>query len=104
MLALELVDGATFDPESFAAFLDAQTDLGTKWRPRFVRVSEALPMSHTNKIRKAALREEAWTTTDPVWWRPGREQDYRRLTAADTAALADRFAQAGRAALAPRGA
>lgn len=102
MLAVELVDGATFDPDEFTGFLDAQSDLGTKWRPRFVRVSASMPMSHTNKIRKAALRDEAWLATDPIWWRPGRERDYRRLTERDVVDLAERFAQAGRAAMAPR--
>ena len=30
--------GKSFDPDEFAEFLDAQSDLGTKWAPRFVRV------------------------------------------------------------------
>jgi len=33
-----------FEPESFAAFLRAQPDLGTKMAPRFVRVLERMPV------------------------------------------------------------
>ena len=43
MAALQLRPGAVFDPDAFATFLAAQPDLGTKWAPRFVRVSERLP-------------------------------------------------------------
>ena len=38
MATLELRPGAAFDPGGFAAFLESQPDLGTKWPPRFVRV------------------------------------------------------------------
>ena len=44
--------GATFDAEAFAGFLAEQTDLGTKWPPRFVRVSDELPVTTTNKVSK----------------------------------------------------
>jgi fatty-acyl-CoA synthase len=101
MVALQLVEGATFDPEAFAVFLAAQSDLGTKWRPKFVRVCAEMPSSHTNKIKKAQLRAEAWAVEDPVWWRPGREDAYRPLTAADAAGLQAEFVRSGRSALAP---
>ena len=78
MAAVELRPGATFDPEGFAAFLVAQPDLGTKWPPRFVRVSPGLPLTATGKITKAPLRAEAWQCADPVFWSPGRgELRYR---------------------------
>ena len=38
MAALQLREGAAFDPDAFAAFLAAQPDLGTKWAPRYVRI------------------------------------------------------------------
>ncbi len=44
MVALQLVEGATFDPDGFSAFLERQSDLGTKWRPKFIRVAEALAL------------------------------------------------------------
>src|SRR4051812_37604478 len=42
MTAIEMMAGATFDPDAFAAFLAEQRDLGTKWAPRYVRVVDAL--------------------------------------------------------------
>ena len=85
-----------FDPDEFAAFLDAQPDLGTKWAPRFVRVVESMPLTANTKVDKKPLRTEAWVTDDPVWWRPGRELSYRRLTSADVEALRADALDAGR--------
>ncbi|MFJ3229539.1 AMP-binding protein [Streptomyces sp. NPDC086787] len=72
-----------FDPDTFAAFLLAQPDLGTKMAPRFVRVPERMPVTATNKIQRAGLRREGVHCADPVWWRPPGERAYRRLTEAD---------------------
>ncbi|MFJ9706960.1 AMP-binding protein [Streptomyces sp. NPDC101234] len=72
-----------FEPLDFAEFLLAQTDLGTKMAPRFVRVVERMPVTATNKIQRAALRREGVRCADPVWWRPPGEQTYRRLTPED---------------------
>ena len=85
MAALELHDGAAFDPDDFAAFLAAQTDLGPKWIPRLVRLIPQIPLTGSNKVRKMPLRQERWTTTDPVWWRADTrttelERDDRRPT------------------------
>ncbi|MFB4319149.1 AMP-binding protein [Actinomadura sp. 21ATH] len=71
MAAVALVPGASFDPAAFAAFLDAQPDLGTKWAPRYVRVVTELPRTATNKVIKRPLRTEAWKTADPVYRRDG---------------------------------
>jgi fatty-acyl-CoA synthase len=92
MAAIELEPGASFDPVAFATFLGEQRDLGTKWAPRFVRVTDHLPLTGTNKIDKKPLRAERWETSDPVWWRPPREDAYRRLTDADVEALRAEFA------------
>ena len=62
--------GRTFDPDAFADWLEAQPDLGPKWVPRYVRVSESLPQTATGKVTKVGLRAEAWATDEPVWWRP----------------------------------
>jgi len=99
MAALQLVPGASFDPDAFTAFLQQQPDLGTKWAPRFVRITEELPVTPTAKVLKRVLRRERWETTDPVWWRPTRRAPYRRLTAGDVGALAAEFAARGRAAV-----
>jgi fatty-acyl-CoA synthase len=100
MAALELRPGASFDPLEFAAFLAGQPDLGTKWAPRFVRLVPNMPLTGTNKVRKPPLRLAGWwDTTDPVWWRAGRDTSYRRLTDEDRFALRARFDAHGRARL-----
>jgi fatty-acyl-CoA synthase len=95
MAAIELADGETFDPEGFAAFLAAQADLGTKWAPRYVRIT-TLPVGATNKIDKRPLRDERWNTDDPLYWRESRDGPYVAFTADDRAALLARFDQFGR--------
>jgi fatty-acyl-CoA synthase len=88
MAALELRPGAgALDPVTFARFLAGQEDLGTKWSPRFVRVTERLPVTATNKILKRVVRAQRWHTPDPVWWQPERGAHYVRLTEEDAAAL-----------------
>ena len=88
MAALELREGATFDGDDFVRFLGMQPDVGTKWPPRFVRITDDMPLTGTNKVRKAPLREEGWECDEPVWWRPARgEPGYRLLTDDDCRAL-----------------
>jgi fatty-acyl-CoA synthase len=70
MVAIEMAPGREFDPVAFAAWLQAQPDLGPKWVPRYVRVSKSLPQTATGKVTKVDLRAEAWATGEPVWWRP----------------------------------
>jgi fatty-acyl-CoA synthase len=108
MAALQLRTGAAFDPRGFEQFLDQQPDLGAKWRPKFVRAAAELPASHTNKIKKAQLRDEAWLPAatgagDPVWWRPGRQTSYVTFEADDEVQLRKEFQEAGRLASYPRG-
>lgn len=101
MCALELREGARFDPADFADFLDGQADLGTKWRPRFVRLVDSIPMTGNNKVNKQPLRQAAWNTQDPVWWRAGRSDEYQRFTDSDRESLEREFAEHGRVALLP---
>jgi fatty-acyl-CoA synthase len=97
MAALELAPDTEFDPADFEQFLAEQADLGAKWAPRYVRITEALPVGATNKIDRRTLRAERWYTEDPVYWRPDRSSPYLPLTADDLAALERRFAEHGRA-------
>ena len=78
MAAIELESGVTFAPALFDDFLDAQPDLGTKWRPAFVRVMAELPKLASMKIDKRRLRREAWQV-EQVFWRPGREETLQDL-------------------------
>jgi fatty-acyl-CoA synthase len=82
MVALELQAGSTFEPAAFDAFLNEQPDLGTKWRPAFVRVTEELPKLASMKIDKRRLRREAWRA-DRVFWRPSRDEGLRKLDERD---------------------
>jgi fatty-acyl-CoA synthase len=83
MAALLIRPGAEFDPVGLSAFLAGETDLGTKWAPRFVRVTRDLPTTTTSKVLKRVLRNEGWQCADPVWWRPEKNGGYRRLSAAE---------------------
>lgn len=95
MATVELREGAAFDADAFVGFLDAQPDLGTKWAPRFVRVTASMPVTATRKLDKPALRRAAWCTTeDPVWVR--EEGAYRLLDAATRAELLERYRTHGR--------
>lgn len=94
MASLILRPGARFDPDGFARFLAAQSDLGTKMAPRYVRVAETLPSTETNKILKRVLRDQGWECDDPVWLRDG--DVWRPLEASDRAAIREAFEKRGR--------
>jgi fatty-acyl-CoA synthase len=78
MAALVMRD--RFDPDEFATFLAAQTDLGPKQVPRFVRITARLPRTATYKVLKRTLSAQRWRTPDTVWWRPGPELEFEPLT------------------------
>ncbi|SEH62193.1 fatty-acyl-CoA synthase [Mycolicibacterium rutilum] len=67
MAAVTLSDGAAFDAEEFREFLSAQTDLGPKQWPSYVRVSSALPRTETFKVIKRQLAAEGTDCADPVY-------------------------------------
>ncbi len=87
MAAIEMSPGREFDPVEFAEFLASQRDLGTKWAPRFVRITPSIPITANNKVNKQPLRHEAWRCTDPVWWHPPGSHEYRLMTNDDRAAI-----------------
>jgi fatty-acyl-CoA synthase len=95
MCVLELRPEAAFDPVGFEAFLALQPDLGTKWAPRFVRISTTTPLTETTKVVKRQLRGEYWETADPVWWRPTKDSRYVPLTAQDRESLTAKMAARG---------
>ncbi|MFL6144840.1 MAG: long-chain-fatty-acid--CoA ligase [Labedaea sp.] len=81
MAALVFRPPATFNPDAFARFLAAQTDLGPKQVPTFIRVARRLPRTPTHKVLRRILSTQSWRCADPVWWRSGKELRYRPLTA-----------------------
>lgn len=95
MVALEMRPGREFDGPDFGAFLDSQDDLGTKARPRFVRVSPGLPMTPTNKVIVRELRGEHWECSDPVWI-DGPDAGYVPLEQAERSALTAAVVESGR--------
>lgn len=98
MAALQLREGATFDPAGFTEFLAEQPDLGTKWTPRFVRIADPLPVTETSKVLKRVLRRERWECADPVWWQPEPGGRYERMGSGDVDGLRREFQARGRAA------
>jgi fatty-acyl-CoA synthase len=100
MVAMVLRDGATFDGGALAAWLDAQPELSPKWRPRYVRLSDALPCTPTNKVLTRTLVRERFRSDlvdgDPIYVRDRGADAYRRFTARDEAALRDAFEANGR--------
>ncbi|WP_406690011.1 AMP-binding protein [Saccharopolyspora sp. ID03-671] len=101
MAALQL--RSDFDPDAFAAFLAEQPDLGTKWLPRFVRITPELPTTASNKTARIPLRQTAWRTDDPVYFRQGPAPSYHPLTPERRDAWERGFVTAGRTGAAPRG-
>jgi len=92
MAALQLRPGASFDPGAFDRFLAEQSDLGTKWTPRYVRVTTSLPVTETQKVLKRVLRRDRWEVTEPVYWRPHAGEPLEAMTADARDDLRGRFA------------
>jgi fatty-acyl-CoA synthase len=84
----------------FGAWVDGQADLAPKWRPRYVRVTEVMPSTPTNKILKRTLVSEKFrsdrTGGDPLWMRDRDAAEYRPFTAGDEEALRRALVDAGR--------
>jgi len=88
MAAVQLRPGTgPLEPGALAEFLASQADLGTKWAPRFVRMTSALPITATNKVLKRELRAERWNCAEPVLWQPTKGSAYELLGGADAEAL-----------------
>ncbi|MFB4311699.1 hypothetical protein [Actinomadura sp. GTD37] len=79
-----------------AGYLRGRADLGPKWPPCYVRVMREPPATASDKILKRRLVKDGRRTDDPVWWRPGRDLAYRRMTAAGAAGPRAEFERRGR--------
>jgi fatty-acyl-CoA synthase len=73
-LVAALVTTTAIAPHEWEAFLAAQSDLGTKAWPRFVRIVDGLPRTATNKVLKRDLR--AAGTAAVTWTREERGTAY----------------------------
>lgn len=96
MAALEVADPDAFDSEAFRRFLSEQRDLGTKWAPRYVRLTKALPVGQTSKVLKRKLRAERWECGETVYWTSGKGHAYRQITPEDKAEIRAVFERRGR--------
>lgn len=100
MAAIVLREGAAFDGREFAVWIDEQADLSPKWRPRYVRQSDALPCTPTNKVLTRTLVRQRFRSDlvggDPVFVRERGADAYRLFTAGDEVALRRAFDARGR--------
>ena len=94
MAALQMLLGHEFDAAAFAGFLRSQPDLGRLWRPRFIRLVEAMPTTVTRKIAKPVLRRKSWLVDDPVFVHDGGR--CVRMDADAARALRDDYARHNR--------
>jgi len=100
MATVVLRDTTTFDPVSFAEWVDALADVGPKWRPRYVRIASELPTTGTNKVVKRALVHQKYRRDrigdDALFVRLRGDDAYRPFGADDEAELREAFVRAGR--------
>jgi fatty-acyl-CoA synthase len=100
MACIVLREGARPDGDGLAAWIDGQADVAPKWRPRYVRLTAAMPATATNKIVKRTLVHQKFrserTEGDAIFVRGRGEPSYRPFTAEDERRLEAAFAAAGR--------
>ncbi len=103
MVALQLREGADFDPRAvFERFLEQQRDEGMdpKWMPDYVRIVPEMPMSTTQKVLVRELKRQGFDIeAHPdmvVWLRERGDDTYRPLTPATFEAIRRRFEENGR--------
>ena len=100
MAALVMREGIAFDPVEFAAWIDAQEDLSPKWRPTYVRVARALPLSPTNKVLVRNLVHDKFRPDrvgdDALWVRERGADSFRPFGETEAAALHEEMHASGR--------
>jgi fatty-acyl-CoA synthase len=100
MVALEMLPGRVFDPQGFQRFLEVQSDLGTKWPPAFLRITDGLPQTASGKVTKEPLRVEGWWAGgEPVFRRVEGTLGYVPLDAGRCDELRAEFRHHGRDSL-----
>ncbi|MFE3291495.1 AMP-binding protein [Rhodococcus sp. NPDC059234] len=96
MATIQMDEGAAFDPVAFGRFLAEQPDLGVKWAPRIVRITETLPVTATRKIDKPALRRDSWLTPDPIYLGDAKSTEYVLADAEAISTLRAEYERFGR--------
>ncbi|MFQ5513784.1 MAG: AMP-binding protein [Myxococcota bacterium] len=109
MAALELRDGASFDPVEFYAYCDHQARDGSmdrKWIPDFIRIVDGFEYTQTQKVLvrklKACHFDRRRLPEESIFWRRRGDDRYREFSAQDFAELRREFEAAERADLLDR--
>src|SRR5260370_9810251 len=79
MACVQVRPGSTADAAVLDAHLKAQPELGTKWLPRFLRITAQMPTTATAKVLKRQLRPERGECQAAGWRRPQPPPDPRPL-------------------------
>jgi len=77
MAAIVLRDGATLRPGELSEFLSGQPDLSPKAWPRYVWITDELPVTATNKILKRSLIRQGREVPSGSLWRRDADGRYR---------------------------
>jgi len=100
MVALVLREGAIFDPAAMAHWFDHEAGIGPKWRPQWLRVTDELPTTGTNKVVTRTLARQKFRLDevgdDQLWRRPRGASAYERFGLADEVSLRAEFEAIGR--------
>jgi fatty-acyl-CoA synthase len=106
MIAVQLREGAEFDPAAVHAWLEHEQREGgmdPKWMPDFIRVEDQFPMTETGKIPVRPYKKEHFdlerTPGMRVYHRPRGATTYVPLTPEACAAMKESFRRNGREAL-----
>ena len=104
MAAIKLRDGATFDPQGFFRWCEAQVSgasMDRKWFPDFVRLVDDFEYTKTQKVLVRTLKHAHFDRrrlrTEPLYWRRRGDTSYRPFTEADFETLREEFAAAEKA-------
>ena len=109
MAALKLYDGASFDPQKFFDFCEAQVSGGAmdrKWFPDFIRIVDEFEFTKTQKILVRNLKRVHFhrgrLPDAPIYWRERGDRSFKPFSADDFNALRDRFRKSEREELLDR--
>jgi fatty-acyl-CoA synthase len=98
MVALQLREGASFDPVGFYRYFDervTERGMDRKWFPDFVRVVDAFESTQTEKILVRSLKRVHFDLNripdGRIWWRQRGDGAFRPFTRADYERLREQF-------------
>ncbi len=103
MVAIQLREGAIFDPKNLFDFLlnrQQQSGMDPKWMPDYLRIDEALPMTHTQKVIVRHLKRQHFHLEKhpelQLYRRTRGDESFHPLGPEDFATLRQSFVETGR--------